>query len=179
MISFYAFLLFLCYNDYAYKRWDMKKVLFISSAGGHLSELLQLNDLFQICDYHIITEKNKSTKWVKETYPKKVNYLLYGTKDHLLSYIFIFPINILISLFYFFQIRPDVVITTGTHTAVPMCYIAKLFRKKVVFIETMANFETKTLAGRMVYPISDLFLVQWETMLKLYPKAVYGGMIYK
>ena len=26
--------------------------------------------------------------------------------------------------------------------------------------------------------IADLFIVQWEEMLELYPKAVYGGAIY-
>ena len=91
---------------------------------------------------------------------------------------FIFPWNCLKSLYFFFKIKPDVIITTGSHTAVPMCYIAKIFRKKVIYIETFANMNTKTLAGRMVYPIADMFIVQWESMLKLYPKAVYGGSIY-
>ena len=59
-----------------------------------------------------------------------------------------------------------------------MCYIAKLFRSKVIFIETFANRNTKTLSGRLVYPIADTFIVQWEEMLKLYPKAIYGGWIY-
>ena len=76
------------------------------------------------------------------------------------------------------KINPDVVVTTGTHTAVPMCYIAKLFHKKVIFIETFANSRTKTKAGSMVYPIADVFIVQWESMLELYPKAVFGGWIY-
>ena len=34
------------------------------------------------------------------------------------------------------------------------------------------------MAGSMIYPIADYFLVQWESMLELYPKAVYGGWIY-
>ena len=34
-----------------------KKVLFISSTGGHLSELLQLSPLFEKYDYNIITKK--------------------------------------------------------------------------------------------------------------------------
>ena len=37
----------------------------------------------------------------------------------------------------------------------------------------------KTATGRLIYPIADLFIVQWKEMLKLYPKAVYGGSIYK
>lgn len=76
------------------------------------------------------------------------------------------------------RIRPQVIVTTGTHTAVPMCYLAKLFGKKVIFIETFANSKTKTKAGSMVYPIADVFIVQWESMLKLYPKAILGGWIY-
>ena len=39
----------------------MKKVIFISSTGGHLSELMQLKDIFKRYDYHIITEKNDTT----------------------------------------------------------------------------------------------------------------------
>ena len=34
-----------------------KKVLFISSTGGHFNELLQLSPLFEKYDYHIITEE--------------------------------------------------------------------------------------------------------------------------
>ena len=157
----------------------MKKVLFISSTGGHLTEMLELKPLFRKCDYHIITEKTKSTLSLQKKYKGRADYLTFGTKENLWSYLFIFPWNCLKSIYYYFKIKPDVVITTGTHTAVPMCYIAKLFRKKVIYIETFANIETKTLAGRMVYPIADLFIVQWESMLKLYPKAVYGGWIFR
>ena len=46
----------------------MKKVLFISSTGGHLSEMMMLNDLFKKYDYHIITEKTKTTKNLKDKY---------------------------------------------------------------------------------------------------------------
>ena len=70
------------------------------------------------------------------------------------------------------------VVTTGTHTAVPMCYIAKLFGSKVIFIETFANRNSKTATGKLVYKFADLFIVQWEEMLKLYPKAKLGGSIY-
>ena len=34
-----------------------KKVLFIASTGGHLTELMQLKPLFKEYDYHIVTEK--------------------------------------------------------------------------------------------------------------------------
>ncbi len=155
-----------------------KKVLFISSTGGHLSELLQLKDLFEKYDYHIITEKTKQTLFLRDKYKNRIDYLVYGTKDHLFIYIFKFLFNCFKSLFLYIKIRPKVIITTGTHTAVPICYIGKLFGSKIIFIETFANVDTKTISGRLVYPIANLFIVQWESMLKLYPKAIVGGWIY-
>ena len=107
-----------------------------------------------------------------------IYYLVYGTKSNLLKYLFVFSFNIIKSFYLFIKIRPEYIITTGAHTAVPMCYIGKLFRRKIIYIETFANMNTKTLTGKLVYPIADLFVVQWESMLKLYPKAVYGGWIF-
>ena len=152
----------------------MKKVMFISSTGGHLSELLEMSDLFKDYDTSIVTEKTKSNMYLKDKY-KNVYYLVYGTKSHLFTYLFKFTFNIFKSFYLFLKIRPDVVVTTGTHTAVSMCYIAKLFRKKVIYIETLANRDTKTMAGKLVYPIADYFLVQWKNMLELYPKAIFIG----
>ena len=155
-----------------------KKLLFISSTGGHLSELMQLKSLFKKYDYHIITEKTKSNLALKNKYKNKVNYLVYGTKDHFLTYPFKFIYNCFKSLILFIKIHPDYIITTGTHTAVPMCYLGKIFGSKIIYIETFANINTKTLAGRMIYPIADKFIVQWESMKKLYPKADVGGWIF-
>lgn len=156
----------------------MEKALFISSTGGHLTELLKLDKLFDRFDYYIVTEKQFNNMYLREKYKGRVSYLIFGTKDHKLSYPFKFLANIFISIFLFVKIRPKYIITTGTHTAVPMCYIGKLFRKKIIFIETFANSETKTLSGKMIYPIADLFVVQHKTMLKLYPNAKYFGGIF-
>ena len=155
-----------------------KNVLFISSTGGHLNELLQLSSLFEKYDYHIITEKDKTNEYLKEKYGEKVKYLPYGTRSHIFQYIFIYFYLILKTIYYYFKIKPKIIITTGTHTAGPMCSIAKIFGSKVIYIETFANINKKTATGRLIYPIADLFIVQWEEMLKLYPKAVYGGSIF-
>lgn len=156
----------------------MKKVLFIASTGGHLNELLQLKSLFERCDFHIITEKTKSNLKLSEQYPNRVNYLVHGSKEHLLAYCVKFPYNVLKSLFLFFKLRPQYVVSTGAHTAVPMCYIAKLFGAKIIYLETYANITTQSLSGKLVYKIADLFLVQWPSLLELYPRAKYVGGVY-
>ena len=157
----------------------MKKVLFISSTGGHLSELLQLSPLFKKYDTYIITEKDKVSEAEKEKYGEKFYFLPYGTRAKLFSYIFKYMYLCLKTVYYYIKIRPKVIVTTGTHTAGPMCYLGKIFGSKIIYIETYANQNKKTATGRLIYPIADLFIVQWKEMLKLYPKAVYGGSIYQ
>ena len=120
-----------------------KKVLFVSSIGGHLTQLLELKPLF---------------------------------KDY--KYFFINVLNAFHSVFLFFKFRPDVIVTTGANTCVPLCYMGFIFRKKVIYIESFAKQEGKTLSGKLVYPIATHFIVQWESMKKYYPKAIYIGGIY-
>lgn len=156
----------------------MKKVLFISSCGGHLTELLQLESIFQEYDYHIITEKTKDNLSLKNKYKERIDFLIYGTKDHLLTYPFKLFTNCFMSLFYYMKYRPKYIVTTGAHTAGPMCCIGKILGSKIIYIESFANIETKTVTGRLIYHFADLFIVQWEEMLKMYPKAIFGGWIY-
>ena len=162
----------------ANKKENKKKVLFISSTGGHFDELLQLKPLFKKYNSYIITEKDKSNESLKEIYGDKMYFLPYGTRDKIFTYIFKYFYLCLRTVYLYFKIRPKVIITTGTHTAGPMCIIGKIFGSKIIYIETIANTNKKTATGKLIYPIADLFIVQWEEMLKLYPKAIYGGTIY-
>ena len=130
------------------------------------------------CTYHIVTEKTKSNAKLKEKYGNKIEYVLYETKKRPFRYMFVLLANCFISLFIYLRFRPKVIITTGTHTAGPMCCIGKILGSKIVFIEIIANRTSKTAAGSLIYKFADLFVVQWKEMLKLYPKAKYFGGIY-
>ena len=155
-----------------------KRVMFISSMGGHLNELMMLKSLFNKYDYHIVTEKTKATKYLKNDYNNKVSYLVYGTKKLILLYPFILLINCFISLFLFIKYHPKYIVTTGTHTAGPMCCIGKIFGSKIIYIETFASINKGSQTGKLIYKFADLFVVQWESMLKVYPKAKFGGWIF-
>ncbi len=157
---------------------EKTKIIFISSTGGHFAELMQLKPIMDKCNYHIVTEKTATNKNLKEKYKNKLDFLVYGTRKTKLLYPFILLINCFISLFIFLKIRPKVIITTGTHTAGPMCCIAKIFGCKIIYIETFANRTSKTATGKLLYHIADTFVVQWEEMLELYPKAKYWGWIF-
>lgn len=157
----------------------MKKLLFISSTGGHLNELLQLDEVIKKYDSYLVTEKTKSTKSLKKQYKGRVKFLIYGTKHNKIVYPFKLLANCFISLYYYFLIKPDAIVTTGAHTAGPMCCIGKILGSKIIYIETFANINTKTVTGSLIYKFADLFIVQWKEMLKLYPNAIYGGWIFK
>jgi len=74
---------------------------------------------------------------------------------------------------------PDVVISTGAGIGVVTCYVAKLFfSTKIIFFESFCRIEEPSLSGRLAYPISDMFFVQWREMLKKYgEKAIYRGAV--
>lgn len=153
------------------KKVKRKKILFISSAGGHLAQLLELQELFEKYEYLLVTEGIDVNKEITKNY--NTEFLKSAGKGRNLEYWINLVINIFRSFIIFFQFNPDIILTTGSHTAIPMCYIGKVFRRKIVFILSFSKINTKAKTANIVYPIADLFIVQWETMKKYYPKAIY------
>lgn len=154
-----------------------KKVIFIASSGGHLTQLLQLKPLFTDYDSYLITERDASTSALIVD-GAKVLFFSPTRKNKILEYLLGNLKALLLSVKYFFSIKPDVVVSTGAGISVYICYLAKSFGRKIIFIETYAAIRGKSGAGRMVYPIADRFYVQWESMKHLYPKSIYKGTLY-
>ena len=119
-----------------------KKVLFIASTGGHLDELMQLKKMFDKYNYYIVTEKTKSNLNLKNKYQNKISYLVYGTKDHMLTYPFKLLYNCFKSLYIYIKFRPKYIVSTGAHTAGPMCCIGKIFGSKIIYIVSFAYSKT-------------------------------------
>ena len=155
-----------------------RRVMFISSTGGHLNEMLQLKELFNKYDYYIVTEKTKSNLNLKEKHKGRVDYLVFGTKDFMLTYPFKLLYNCFKSIIIYLRVHPDYIITTGAHTVGLMCCLGKILGTKIIYIESFDNISTKTITGKLLYPIADKFIVQWESMKELYPDATYRGWIF-
>ena len=49
---------------------------------------------------------------------------------------------------------------------------------KLIYIEVFDRLDKPTMTGRMVYPITDKFIVQWEEQRKVYKKAINLGSIF-
>lgn len=150
---------------------DMKIAL-VGSSGGHLTHLYQLKYFW----------KNKERFWV--TFDKEdANSVLDGEK----IYHCYFPTNrniknlirnTFLAIKVLFKERPDIIISSGAAVAVPFFYIGKLLGAKLVYIEVYDRIDKSTMTGKLVYPITDKFIVQWEEMKKVYPKAINLGSIF-
>lgn len=152
----------------------MKKVCFVASSGGHFEQLMMLYPLMKKVDSLIVTEKTSyqvDTKGIQTYFVSQVN-----RKEKLFIWK-LFTIS-LRSLWILVKEKPDVIISTGALATVPICLVAKLFGKKLVFIESFAKVNSPTQTGKLLYRYADQFYVQWESMLDIYPNAIYLGSIY-
>ena len=83
-------------------------------------------------------------------------------------------VNGIKAIYIWIKERPDYIITTGTMVAYPFYLMSWIFRKKFIFIETFGRANMPTVAGKMMEKHSNLFIVQWESQVKYYKKAIYG-----
>ena len=74
--------------------------------------------------------------------------------------------------------RPDLIVSSGAAVAVPFFYLGKLMGAKLIYIEVFDRIDKPTLTGKLVYPIADRFIVQWEEQKQVYPKAMNLGSIF-
>lgn len=147
-----------------------KKLCLISSSGGHYEQLKMLAPLAEENDVIWITERTQ--------YKSDADYYLMQTGLTDKFFIFKMMINFLKTLMIWFKERPDYVITTGAMVVLPMAFLAKLFGKKLIYIESFARVYDGSKTGKLLYKYADLFIVQWESLKEVYPKAIYGGSIY-
>jgi beta-1,4-N-acetylglucosaminyltransferase len=150
------------------------KICFASSSGGHFQQLMKLKPLMNRFDSFILTEQ---TKYQVNVNNHKLYYVSQIQRKEKL-WVFKFFMISFISLKLFLKEKPDVVISTGVLATIPMCLIAKLFRKKIIYIESFAKSDSPTLTGRVMSKIADDIYVQWDSMLKFYKNAKCLGSIY-
>lgn len=150
------------------------KVCFAASSGGHYEQLTMLKPLMQKYDSFVITEKTDYSTAIegeKMYYMEQVN-----RKEK--TFIPRMIVNLFRSIRIYLKEKPDVIICTGVLAMIPMCMIAKVCRKKLIYIESFAKVTSATETGKLMYKFADQFYVQWESMKEVYPNALYLGGIY-
>jgi len=73
--------------------------------------------------------------------------------------------------------RPDILVSTGAGVALPFFIVARLLGIRTVFVEAYERIDSPSLSGRLCYPISDLFVLQWPDQRRFYPTGQVVGSL--
>jgi len=150
------------------------KICFAASSGGHLEEISRLEAVKAGRDCFLITEKSdfsdsafcENVYYVKQINRKQLTFIPRFIR-------LLFQCRSILR-----KEKADCVITTGALMGYAAALVGKLMGKKIIYIESFARVDTASLTGRLIHPIADLFIVQWEDGRRFFPKAVYGGTIF-
>jgi UDP-N-acetylglucosamine:LPS N-acetylglucosamine transferase len=148
------------------------KVCLVGSSGGHLMHLNMLKPFWSTKDRFWVTfDKEDARSMLKNERDYSCYYPTNRSIKALIK-------NTVLAWKVLRKERPDLIISSGAAVAVPFFYLGKLFGAKLVYIEVFDRIDKPTLTGKIVYPISDKFIVEWEEMKKVYPKAINLGSIF-
>ena len=75
------------------------------------------------------------------------------------------------------DVRPDLVFSTGAAIALPFFVQARSVGSRTAYLEPVDRISAPSLSGRLVYPFTDRFLVQWDGLLRSYPDAHNAGVV--
>lgn len=148
------------------------KVCFAGSSGGHLTHLYMLKPFWQDKERFWVTFDKEDARSLLDG---EKMYPCYYPTNRSLKALFI---NTKLALKVLREEKPDLIVSSGAAVAVPFFWLGKLFGIKTIYIEVFDRIDKPTLTGKLVYPVTDIFVVEWEEMKKVYPKAVNLGSIF-
>jgi UDP-N-acetylglucosamine:LPS N-acetylglucosamine transferase len=147
------------------------KVLLVCSPGGHLAQMLCLEESWRNLDRAWVTLESLDS-------------------DHLLEHERVVIANgptnrsvraLLANLRLAWQVvrreRPDAILSTGAALAVPFFVVGKLCGAKLVFVESLTRTKKLSLTGRLVYPLADVCFVQWPDAARRAKTRFAGNLL--
>lgn len=147
------------------------KVCLVASAGGHLSQLLKLEDSWNGHDAFYVT----TSDIVRERLQKSGKVYVVGecNRQHLLKVVLVSIRGLKIIL----KERPNIVISTGAAVGCIMCFLGEIIGAKIIWVDSITNVTRLSLSGRLVRYVADLFLVQWPQFAEQYESVEYVGAV--
>lgn len=149
------------------------KILLVGSSGGHLTHLWMLKPFWSKYDRAWVTFPKEDARTLLKH--EKMYSCYYPTNRNI--------INAIRNTFMAFKVlreeKPDLIISSGAAVAVSYFWVGKLFHKtKNIYIEVYDRIDFGTLTGKLVKPVTDQYIVQWDEMKDVYPNAINLGSIF-
>lgn len=139
---------------------EKKRVLAVSSSGGHLAELLRLRPAYaeQDVTFVVATPKGYLNAYdSNDVNGGKIITILDANRWDKVGLI-----QMLFQLIRIFvKVRPEVVISTGAAAGFFGLFLGKIFGAKTVWVDSIANAEQLSMSGELAGKYADLWLTQW------------------
>lgn len=156
------------------------KICLSFAAGGHFDEIMCLMDAFEDHEIFFVTVPSVITKDLQKV--SKTYYVLNGPKPRsnfldMFSLFFYYLYLLIPTIKILIYEKPDIILGCGGEATLDLSYLGKILGKKIIYLESLARINTLSKTGILIYPIADLFLVQWAGLINKYDKAKYWGKV--
>jgi UDP-N-acetylglucosamine:LPS N-acetylglucosamine transferase len=148
------------------------RILFVTSSGGHLDQLVQLQPWWQDHERTWVTFDLPDARSVLAA--ETCQWAHHPTTRNIPNALR----NAVLAWRVLREYRPDVVISAGAGVAVPFFVLARLLAIRTVYLEVYDRIDLPTMTGRLCAPFTDAFLLQWERQRSIYPQGVVIGKVY-
>lgn len=149
------------------------KVCIPTSSGGHLTHMRMLMPVIgKAADRFWVTFDKEDANTALEG--ERVYHCYFPTNRNVKNTVR----NTLLAIRVLRRERPDLIVSSGAAIAVPFFLVGKLLGAKTVYIEVFDRVDAPTLTGKLVRRFTDLFVVQWSEMTRVYPGSVDFGSIF-
>lgn len=139
-------------------RGQRQKALLVASPGGHLLQMLALEPAWSDLDRTWVTLRSTDVEYLLEG--EDVVYGHGPTPRNVGN----FFRNLRLAWRVLREQNPEVIVSTGAGLALPFFLLGRLQRRRLVYVESITRVEKLALTGRLVYPLTDAFFVQWPSL---------------
>jgi len=147
-----------------------ERILLVASPGGHVLQMLALEPAWDGLTRRWVTLESPDT--VHLLADESVVFAHGPTMRNIPNLLR----NLRLAWRTISEYRPDVILSTGAALAVPFFVVGWLHRSRLIFVESLTRVNRLGLSGRIVYPLTDAFFVQWRTAARR-RRAIYGGSV--
>ena len=147
-------------------------VLFVCSSGGHLDQLYALKPWWKELNRAWVTFDKEDSRSL--LVGERVVWAYHPTTRNVWNA----WRNLRLALRVLKRERIDLVVSNGAGVAFPFFVVAKIMGIKTAYIEVFDRIDSPTLTGRLCYPLTDLFALQWPDQRRWYPRGALIGPLY-
>ena len=148
-----------------------RKVLFVSSSGGHWIQLRRLRPAFEGWDRHFAC----TNEGYRSTIDPGEKFFVIPEASRWNKARLVYQASAV--LWTLLRVRPDVVVSTGAAPGFFAMLFGSQLGRKTIWVDSIANVDELSLSGQQVRRFADLWLTQWEHLARPEGPKYFGSVV--